>query len=189
MKNTMKNFNFFKGIFILFLIIPFTIQSSQDKSDLNSRSYNIAIKSIKSEAVVAHAVADNNNNNNNDDGKCSKWDYYVTSCLGTSGVSTEPSSAGIRQRACIISETDTSITVKVTIEPTNGGIDPNFAYKGLEIYFRGEEVMIVSVAEFNKGPISRTMTVNKSDIEQVYFDNWEKVGAMPFVDAACIYNK
>jgi hypothetical protein len=182
MKNTMKNFNFFKGIFILFLIIPFTIQSSQDKSDLNSRSYNIAIKSIKSEAVVAHAVADNNN----DDGKCSKWDYYVTSCLGTSGVSGEPSSAGIRQRACIISETDTSITVKVTIEPTNGGIDPNFAYKGLEIYFRGEEVMIVSVAEFNKGPISRTMTVNKSDIEQVYFDNWEKVGAMPFVDAACI---
>lgn len=125
----------------------------------------------------------------NSDPDCTDWDYYKGQCLGTSGTSGENSSAGIRQKACIMSQTATSMTVEVTIEPANGGIDPNFSYTGLNIYFRGGESFDLSVSAFNSGgPIMRTITANKSDIDQFWLDNWKTSGSIAFVEATCIYD-
>ena len=52
---------------------------------------------------------------------CTDWTYYKGECLASSGISGQNSSAGIRQKVCVLTQTATSITVEVTIEPVNGG--------------------------------------------------------------------
>jgi hypothetical protein len=119
---------------------------------------------------------------------CTDWTYYKGECLASSGVSGQNSSAGIRQKACVISQTSTTITVEVTIEPVNGGIDENFSYKGLALDFRGSDEFSISISDFNKGgAIKRTITANKSDIDPAWWPQWKKRGSIPFLLASCIY--
>jgi hypothetical protein len=88
----------------------------------------------------------------------------------------------------VLSQTSTSITVEVTIEPVNGGIDENFSYKGVALDFRGSDEFSISVSDFNKGgAIKRTITANKSDIEQAWWPQWKQRGSIPFLLASCIY--
>ena len=119
---------------------------------------------------------------------CTDWTYYKGECLASSGVSGQNSSAGIRQKACVLSQTATSITVEVTIEPVNGGIDENFSYKGVALDFRGSDEFSISVSDFNKGgAIKRTITAIKSDIDPAWWPQWKKRGSIPFLLASCIY--
>jgi|TARA_B110000046_G_scaffold35982_1_gene39442 hypothetical protein len=119
---------------------------------------------------------------------CTDWTYYKGECLASSGISGQNSSAGIRQKVCVLTQTATSITVEVTIEPVNGGIDENFSYKGVALDFRGSDEFSISVSDFNKGgAIKRTITANKSDIDPAWWPQWKKRGSIPFLLASCIY--
>jgi len=132
---------------------------------------------------------DDGNGGGNTESDCTDWKYYLTECLSSGGVSGENSSAGIRQMACIISETATTMTVEVTIEPANGGIDESANYaKGVDISFRGIPTYYLPVSDFNNGgSITKTITANKSDINQHWLDNWKTKGSIAFVEATCKY--
>jgi hypothetical protein len=54
----------------------------------------------------------------------------------------------------VLSQTSTSITVEVTIEPINGVIDAKFSYKGLALDFRGSDDFSISVSLINEGLLS-----------------------------------
>ncbi|SHK17838.1 hypothetical protein SAMN04488028_103267 [Reichenbachiella agariperforans] len=157
----------------------------------NNRRYEWAPREDSFEDVGIYKEKEEDEDDDDDNSEdCTDWHYYLTECLGNSGVSGDISSAGIRQKACIINETSTSITVEATIEPANGGIDSDFSYKGIDIYFRGDESSsYMTVQEFNSGgTITKTITANKDDINSYWLENWESKGSIAFVEATCVYN-
>lgn len=122
---------------------------------------------------------------------CLDWDYYKTECLSNVSDGTGSSEAGIRRRVCKISETSSSVTAEVTLEPVNDGIDSRVAfYQGVKINFRGEDTITLSKEEFNNGgALKRTITINKSDLQGPYLkalNGWNKWTHMLFVSIECI---
>ncbi len=118
---------------------------------------------------------------------CTEWNYFNSGCLSSLPNGSGSFEVGIRSNACIISETDDLITVKVIIEPTNGGISDDEEYEGIKIFFSNGEKIELSKSEFNNGgAIERTITAIKVTLDPYLLNNWTSASASLFVTAECI---
>ncbi len=122
-----------------------------------------------------------------DSSACTEWNNFNSACLSSLPNGTGSFEAGIRSRACVLSETDDVLTLNVIVEPINGGISDNEEYEGIKITYTGGTQIELSKSDFNNGgTIERTIEVLKANYDQFVLDNFSSASASLFVNVECV---
>ncbi len=86
---------------------------------------------------------------------CSNWEQISGTCLDTKG------KGGLEYQKCYIKETETHVIFKISIRPTQQGVDATFYKRGMNIFAGENEKVTISCSEFNSQGYNTEVSINK----------------------------